>query len=605
MTQPNTGLIRWWGLGVFLILVAGIALVWLLLVDGLVKAKIEEAGTAGVGAKVELEAVDLTLFPTGLTLTRLQVTNPDEPMTNSVEMVRLTMNLDGLQLLGRKVIIDEMQVDGVQFGTARSTSGAIDDRVRGDAPGISKDDSTFTLPPLEGPNVQQILEQEDLETVKLIKAIQTDIQREREVWKERLDTLPGKTEFAKYQKRIEGLKNSTKGGIGGVLGGVDELKTIKKDIEQDMANLKSARKEFGEKVALLNQRMAQIQTAPQRDVQRLKEKYSLSPKGLANLGQTLLGKHIGAKLEEAAGWYEMLQPYLEGMEAGHGATGAEAGPTRGEGQDIHFKEREPLPEFLIRLAKISLLLDIGELNGRIENITPDQITLGIPLTYVFAGEQLKEVQGVSIEGVLDHRDLAHPTDTMQFLANKYRVQSVALSTQPDWPVTVENGLADVTVNAELRGQAIMATGNTELSSLQVSAGKPDDANPLTKALSGAVSDISTLSVQADVTGTLQQYDVRIRSELDRVLKNAAGKMVKNLASSFGKDLQTAISAKVAEPLKGLTGSFSGLDSIGGDLTSRLGKENNLLKGLLQKGLSKKVLPKGLPDKLPGGFTLPF
>ena len=70
--------IRWWGLGVFGVLVVAIGLVWLLVVDGLVKAMIEDKGTAAVGAKVELDAADLTLFPTGLTLTRLQVTNPDE-----------------------------------------------------------------------------------------------------------------------------------------------------------------------------------------------------------------------------------------------------------------------------------------------------------------------------------------------------------------------------------------------------------------------------------------------------------------------------------------------------------------------------------------------
>ncbi len=160
----------------------------------------------------------MTLFPTGLTLTRLQVMNPDEPMTNSVEIARLTMNLDGLQLLGRKVIIDKMQVDGVQFGTARATSGAIDDRARGGAPGTSLDDSTFPLPPFEVPHIQQILEQEDLKTLKLIRAIQTDIQREHEVWKQRLETLPGKAEFAKYQKRIEGLKNYSKEGLVAFLG---------------------------------------------------------------------------------------------------------------------------------------------------------------------------------------------------------------------------------------------------------------------------------------------------------------------------------------------------------------------------------------------------
>ena len=596
--------IRWWGLGVFVVLVVAIGLVWLLVVDGLVKATIEDKGTAAVGARVELDAADLTLFPTGLTLTRLQVTNPDEPMTNSVEIARLTMNLDGLHLLRRKVIIDEMQVEGIQFGTARATSGALDDRTRGGAPTESQEDETFTLPPLEVPNVQQILEQEDLETLKLIRAIQDDIQREREVWKQRLETLSGKAEFAKYQQRLEGLKSSTKGGIGGILGGIDEVKAIQQDIQQDLANLKTARKEFDEKVALLKQRMAQVKTAPRRDAQRLKEKYSLSPQGLANLGQTLLGKHLGAKITEATGWYETLQPYLEGAETGGGVSESEeAASTRGTGVDVRFKEFQPLPDFLIRLAQVSLILDIGEVSGRIENITPDQATLGTPLTYTFAGERLKDMQGLTFQGTLDHRDPAAGTDTLQFRANGYHVPQVALSNQPDWPVTLEEGLADVTVDAELRGQAITATGTIGFSGLQVSAGRPDDSNPLTQALSAAISDISTLSVQADVTGTLEHYDVQLRSELDRLLQEAAGKMVKNLAANFGKDLQSAISAKVAAPLKGLTGSLGGLDTIGGELTGRLAQENNLLQDIVGKGIPQKGLP-GLPG-LPGGLKLPF
>ena len=183
------------------------------------------------------------------------------------------------------------------------------------------------------------------------------------------------------------------------------------------------------------------------------------------------------------------------------------------------------------------------------------------------------------------------------------MQQVALSNQPDWPVTLEEGLADVMVDAELRGQAITATGTIGFSGLRVSAGRPDDSNPLTQALSAAVSDISTLSVQAVVTGTLEHYDVQLRSELDRLLQEAAGKMVKNLAANFGKDLQSAISAKVAEPLKGLTGSLGGLDTIGGELTSRLAKENNLLKDIVGKGIPQKGLP-GLPG-LPGGLKLPF
>ena len=68
--------IRWWGLGAFVVVAAILVGVWVFLVDGWVKILIEDGGTDAVGAKVELDAADLSLFPAGLTLTRLQVTDP-------------------------------------------------------------------------------------------------------------------------------------------------------------------------------------------------------------------------------------------------------------------------------------------------------------------------------------------------------------------------------------------------------------------------------------------------------------------------------------------------------------------------------------------------
>ncbi|MCA9458282.1 MAG: hypothetical protein KC587_16570, partial [Nitrospira sp.] len=97
--------IRWWGLGAFVVFAAIVGCVWIFFVDGWVKGAIEAAGTKAVGAKVEVEAADLSLFPTGLSLTRLQVTNPKTPMTNAVEAARVTMSLDGLNLLRRNVIV--------------------------------------------------------------------------------------------------------------------------------------------------------------------------------------------------------------------------------------------------------------------------------------------------------------------------------------------------------------------------------------------------------------------------------------------------------------------------------------------------------------------
>ena len=91
--------------------------------------------------------------------------------------------------------------------------------------------------------------------------------------------------MAEYKQRVKNLKKAKKGGLAGILGGVEEVQSLKQDIEQEIASLKGAKKEFEDKVTLLRTRFDQIKTAPQRDIQHLKAKYNLSPQGLANMSQ--------------------------------------------------------------------------------------------------------------------------------------------------------------------------------------------------------------------------------------------------------------------------------------------------------------------------------
>ena len=65
-------------------------------------------------------------------------------------------------------------------------------------------------------------------------------------------------------------------------------------------------------------------------------------------------------------------------------------------------------------------------------------------------------------------------------------------------MALTSGLGDMKMNAELKGQALMAKGAGNLRNLQLSAGNEGDTNPLTKALSSAVTGVSQLSLQADV-----------------------------------------------------------------------------------------------------------
>lgn len=76
--------IRWEGLGLFIGVVVLFCIFWFLFIDGIVKSMIEKYGSQAIGAKVELGSADLSLFPAGLELKDLQITNPDDPMKNAV-----------------------------------------------------------------------------------------------------------------------------------------------------------------------------------------------------------------------------------------------------------------------------------------------------------------------------------------------------------------------------------------------------------------------------------------------------------------------------------------------------------------------------------------
>jgi hypothetical protein len=83
--------------------------------------------------------------------------------------------------------------------------------------------------------------------------------------------------------------------------------------------------------------------------------------------------------------------------------------------------------------------------------------------------------------------------------------------------------------------------------------------------------------------------VKVTSGLDRVFKDAVGKLVAEQAARFEADLKAAIAERVNGPLEDLKKQLAGLGGLGEDLASR----SDALSGILS---SAKLAPKGL--KLP-------
>jgi uncharacterized protein (TIGR03545 family) len=581
---------RWKGLIAFVVLLFLLVTVWLFFVDVVIKAAVEKTGTHLVGAKVELAAADLSFSPLGLSLTGLQVTNPGAPMTNAVQVDRVALALEGAKLLRRKVILKEMTLDGVRLNTPRNKSGAISSkRAAIPVPSKSPSDEKTRWPSLKVPSVEEILQKEKLRSLEMVESLRTDLQAEKAEWQGRVARLPDKAKLEQYRKRIEALMSGKQRGLEGILGGASEILAVKKELSRDLDSIKAARQELEQDVASMRKRIDEVKRTPQADIRRLREKYAPAPKGLTNVSQLLFGERISSWVDTVLNWYEKLGPVLE--RAKERKRGPEVvKPVRGKGVNVRFKEHEPYPDFLIRIAQVSVEIPAGLIRGQIRNITPDQDVLGVPLTYEFSGGNLTGLGSVKIDGSLDHVDPFSTQDTANLQIRGYQLSDVTLSDRALLPVILKKAAADFKARAALSGEALEASLSAGLESVDMATSSQDEAGGLMKALASAVSDIKAFGVKAQISGTLEDYDLQLSSDLDRVLKDAVRNQVKAQAVRLEKELQSAIFEKVGEPMADVETSLGGLGAVSSELSARLKLGDELLKRTRKSGPSGMKLP---------------
>lgn len=564
--------IRWQGLLVFVAVMAVVLVFWFLLVDKIVKSSIEKVGTAIVGAKVELNDADLSLIPLGIMLDTLKVTNPNEPMKNAIEFKKGVAAIDFGNLLMRKVIIDEMSLSGIQFNTDRKYSGAVKKTTKSKE--TEKKGFKLQLPSFEMPDVKEVLEKENLESLAAIKTLKEDIENAKAQWEEKLNSLPDKKKFENYKDRIDNLKSSTK-GIGGVFGKASEVSSLKKDIEADISQIKQSLEDFKNQKESLNQKIQSLKNLPEKDIARLKEKYGFSGDFAQNFTKILFGEKVSNYVNSAIYWYEKLAPYLEsGEEKDHKEK--EPKKVRARGVDIKFKEYNPMPDFLITKSFTDMIIAGNVLAGEINNITSSQKILGKPLIFNFNAKSLKNAKDIKITGKIDHIT-SKSNDTLKASLEGVKVENLNLLDSRDVKIVMEEAFANLSLDAKIAGENLDVTINANVNSVNFSG--MSEKERVSNILNIALGEITKFNLQAKISGKTDDYALSISSDIDKTMKNAMDKVIKDQMAEFEKKLKDEIVARVNIPLGGLQSQFKGLDNIENELKGRLDIGSDLTKML--------------------------
>ncbi|MBE9503229.1 MAG: TIGR03545 family protein [Proteobacteria bacterium] len=580
---------RWQGLIAFVIIVALILGLWFLFIDTAIKNTIETVGTKINGAMVNVGKADLTLSPLGLIVTKLEVTDRDEPMKNAIEVDRIAFLMDFGHLLHHKIIVDEMTVHRIKTGTPRKKSGEIKKRAikeKTEGKVVSK---SLTLPKIDIPDVKEILKSEELQTLMAVHAIKGNIQDGKEKWKEKEKQLPDSNKLEDYKKRVDNAKRALKGNIKDALKGAKEVKAIRKDLRNDLERIESVKKEIKEDFRTLQASIKEAETLPAEDLKRLKKKYSLSSEGLANFSQLLFGNKVSNWTKTSFAWYEKVNPYLEKLRDSK-IKEEEKKPERGKGLNIAFKEFNPMPDLFVRTAALTLHIPAGEIKGEIRDITSDQHLTGKATTFGLKGEKLDGMRAVKLNGEINRVSELKEKDSINLKISGYDINSVALSDSPDFPVTLQKASADIYVNTVIKNERFNSDLKAEFKAVKLMSDIGKDSGDIKKALASTLSDVKSFNLRADLVGGKDDFQIKLSSDLDDILKKSVGNMVKRESARFEKELKLALSEKVKDPLKGLEADMEDFDKIEEKLNAYSDKLDAMMQEIKESEKKKLKLP---------------
>lgn len=561
--------IRWHGLFVFMLLFAVFACGYYFFAGAIVKAAIEYSGSELVGAKVELNRVDVTLSPLGLELHDLQVTSPDDPMVNAVQVGVIKLNLDGMLLLRRKVIVNETTVDKVRFNTKRIRSGKlieVEEKADTDEPQAVG----FTMPAVELPDIDDILARETLETERLADQAQQQLDKTKQQWDSKTAELPNKETFDAYGAKLKSIKpvktGNTLKDIKALTKAIDELSQTREGINGDLNKLVSAQKELRVDLGRMKNAVKAVSNAPSQDIARLKDKYSPSSSGVANISNLLFGETAANWTKTALDWYARLGPVL--LQAMKSDESTDQTMPRHKGQDIRFEEDAPLPDFLIKTSRVSLELESGTLNGEVKNVTSDQMVLGKPMSYVFESNDMKKLDSLNLSGKFDHTNAANPVDTARLVITGYQLSDFSVSGSRDFPLTLDSALMAVNFSGKLEKGKLNADLLSDMAQTRFVMDEKGTTGKLSRSIGDALESVKKFNIKAGLDGTVKDHKIKISSDLDDVVKAALGEQFREKTRQFEHELRDKVGQKTQAVRSRLESKMNSLSAIEGEFDSR-------------------------------------
>lgn len=560
------GWVRWSGLIAFLAIVGAVFAITYLGIVLLLKEQLEEFASDAWGAKVEIGSLDLGLLPIRIGLSGLQVTDPDQPMQNMVEVDQIGASLSFYHLVVGRTVIEDLTVMGLAFNQPRKTSGALPKKPKTQTEKTAEvekksEANLIEIPKMAIPDATEILTRSNLQTLKAAEDIQKELAEVEKSWNSLQKQIPSSKELKSYEKRFSQLSKGKIKSLDDVQAKQKEFEKLQKEVEQKYAALDKAQKLMRKKLPKLQKQVKGLQKLPAKDFKRLQQTYSLDGQGFSNLTYLLYGPKIQSYLDEGMMWYEKARPFIEKVQqkmAESEAEKLEKKQKRAMGTDVAFEEYDPQPDFMIKRVRLSADIDWGKLLIEVKCLNFNQAESKIPVTFTAELQPVGQQSALQVVGESNFVDPQKGFHQADFNWSGYDIKNWSLLKDDNMPILMKQAQADVAGQIlirnqdQLKGKVDLAYRNVDF---DISGSKSKDVKRYVKPV---FDDISQFKVTSDFKGSLTSPKIGVKSDLDKMLSSAFRKALDKEIALQKANLKKEFDKLIARELEPINKQLKGL-----------------------------------------------
>jgi len=499
---------------------------------------IEKGGSAVAGAKVEVEGVFLKPFKLHFSWDKLQVTNRNDTWKNLFETGETEFSLAFKPLLAKKILVEKMQLDDLQFGTMRKTDGklpvkprrekkpsklmlAIKENLRREKEKIPVFNPKFLKTKIDVDTLLQVL---DFQTPAKADSIKELAQERYAYWDELIKDKQYETDVEIIKSEIKKIKPQEIENLADLQSNFTAASNAYNTTIELYNDFNEVKENLSKDLQMLSQLKEDIPQWIESDYRNAMNLAKLPDVTVQNIALMLFGDKI------ADGIVKLMEYIEQSRDISKPQT--EVPPE---------KEKMPhLPSFWIK--EIILSASTQEqlrLEGLITDISTDQNKTGKPIRINLSGNQ-PDLGKINLSVLVDHRTAAFK-ETINLLVDEIPVRDFQLANFDLLPTKLNQGQAMLKSNVNLSDDIIYGEIRFEISNIQFDYNSLPEMDANLIRISRSITDaIEQIDLEAEITQKPEYFKFKLNSNLDNIISQELSNVVSNEIARAKAELEQRV-----------------------------------------------------------------